>query len=378
MTDYNGYGTATTTGQGAGAGAALVWQNDSGAYTFAQTFTVDSSGLSAKGARWYLPSGSPSAPTSGYYIALYEVGNTTPVATAGPFTATVGAWNSADFSSPVALSAAPAEYRVAVLFPGGYYSAQTPNAVPWDPAGPINFPSTGTFNSGSSLTYPNSSSGSAPVYGIDVTVTDGGASGQDGTGSSASGSLSDSGSGTQTYSGSGSSASGALADSGAGTQVYSGSGSSASGSLSGSGTGATPLNGTGSSSSGTLSGSGAGTGPVAGATSTRMSRLLARLWFTESVDLERLAGDGAYGPTFASAATLRAAIDHGTKEVLTPTGDTAISTARVFLPVETDAVPLGSRVTLPDAHGGGTFLVIGSAVHLSGQATPNHLELSLL
>lgn len=377
MTDYNGYGTATTTGQGGGAGAGLVWQNDSGAYTFGQTFTVDTSGLSAKGARWYVPSGSPSAPTSGYMIALYEVGNPTAVATAGPFTAVVGQWNSADFSSPVALSAAPAEYRVGVLFPGGYYSAQTPNAVPWDPAGPINFPSTGTFNSGSSLTYPDTPSGSSPVYGIDVTVTDGAAGSNDGvlagTGDATTASLTGTVDNVGTLAGTGDAATASFV---AGISVD-GTLAAAGDATTASFSGTTPAEGTLAATGNASTANFAGTGPVAPARSTRMSRLLARLWFTESLGVERLLGDSAYGPIFDASATVLGAIDHGTKEVLTPTGDTAISTARVFVAVDTDVVPLGSRVTLPDAHGGGDFIVIGAAVHISAQPTPNHIELSL-
>ncbi len=313
MTDYNGFGSATTTGQGAGAGGGLVWQNDALAYTFGQRFRIDTTGLSAKGARWYLPAGTPSAATTGYYIAIYDVGGTTPLATAGPFTATVGQWNEASFSSPVPLTNA-SDYMIAVLIPGGYYAAQTPNAFPWDPAGPINFYGSGGFNSGGTLTYPASTSGSSPSYGIDVTVTDG-TSGNDGTISAA-----------------------------------------------------------GNATTASFT----GTGPVAAASSTRTSRLLARLWFTESIGLERLEGDGAYGPTFADLVSLGGAIDHGSKEVMTPTGDTRISSARVFLPVETDTVPLGSKVTLPDAHGAGTFLVVAVNLHRSGQPTPDHLELSLL
>jgi hypothetical protein len=143
VTDYNGFGTASPPGNPGASPATLSWQNDSGAYTFGQTFTVDTTGLSATKVRWYVPSGSPSAPTTGYYVALYEVGNSTPIASAGPVNATVGAWNEQAIT-PVALTSG-AEYRSAVLFPGGYYGAQSPNAMPYDPAGPISFPSTGRF-----------------------------------------------------------------------------------------------------------------------------------------------------------------------------------------------------------------------------------------
>ncbi len=143
-------------------------------------------------------------------------------------------------------------------------------------------------------------------------------------------------------------------------------------------TGTVPIDGTLAVVGTATTASFTGTGPVAAAASTRMSRLLARLWFTETLGVERLEGNGAYGPSFASSVSLSGAIDHGSKEVMTPTGDTRISSARVFLPVETDAVPLGSKVTLPDAHGAGTFQVVAVSVHRSGQATPDHVELALL
>ncbi len=222
-----------------------------------------------------------------------------------------------------------------------------------------------------------SGTGAFNRYTLVATFTETAASGQDGAGTSASGSLSDSGSGSITYAGAGSSSSGALSDAGAGTQVYSGSGSSTSGSLSSAGTGTQPLAGTGSSSSGVLTSSGTGTGPVAGASGTPMSARLAALWFTETLGIERYQGDTAYGPSFAASVDASGALDHGTKEVLTATGDTVISTARCFLSVDTDTIRPGSRVTLPGAHGGGAFIVIGVQLHRSGQRTPDHLELVL-
>lgn len=141
--------------------------------------------------------------------------------------------------------------------------------------------------------------------------------------------------------------------------------------------GTSPIDGTITASSGVTTASLTGTGPVAGAASTAFSRRLARLWFRELIGIERYLGDGAYGPFFDTEISAAAAVDHGTKEVLTPTGDSTISTARVFLAVDTDTVPLGSRVTLPDAHGGGSFIVITANLHRSGQPTPDHLELSL-
>lgn len=170
MTDYTGYGTDPPPG--------LVWQNDPGAYTFGQSFRVDTNGLSVKQIRFYVPDGTTDAPTSGYEVALWEVGNTTPVRTVTGVSAVVGAWNEVDITEyPVVTGA---DYRAGVLFPGGYYGAdvgEMPNDVP----GPINFYESGRFNSGGTLTYPNTSSGTNPWYGVDITLTDGESDGETAT-----------------------------------------------------------------------------------------------------------------------------------------------------------------------------------------------------
>ncbi len=108
-----------------------------------------------------------------------------------------------------------------------------------------------------------------------------------------------------------------------------------------------------------------------------MSARLAALWFSESCGVERYQGQTAYGPSFATQVPVLAAIDHGLKEVLTATGETTISIARVFVSADTAAVPIGSRVSLPAAHGGGLFRVLAAHLHRSGQRTPDHLELVL-
>jgi hypothetical protein len=377
VTDYNGFGTASPPGNPGTSPATLSWQNDSGAYTFGQTFTVDTTGLSATKVRWYIPSGSPSAPTTGYYVALYEVGNSTPVASAGPVGATVGAWNEQAIT-PVALTSG-AEYRSAVLFPGGYYGAQSPNAMPYDPAGPISFPSTGRFESGGTLVYPNQASGSSPWYGIDVTVSDAGPAGQDGTGSATGPAGTAAGTGGITYAGTGAPAGPAGAASGAGGITYAGTGTAVGVAGAASGVGAQPFAGTGSAAGPAGVGSGAGTGPVASSGASAAATALAALWFTESVQIERFAGQTGYGPTFGTPTTQLAAIDHGAREVRTITGEAKVSTARVFLPLPQalPLVPVGSRVTLPAEHGGENGIVLERHVHSSGVGTPNHLELVL-
>jgi hypothetical protein len=253
VTDYNGFGTGTP--------GTLAWQNDSGAYTFGSRFRVDTAGLSATKVRWFIPSGSPAAPTTGYRVALYEVGNSTPVATAGPVTATVGAWNETAIS-PVALTSG-ADYVAAVLFPGGYYGAVN-GFMPYDPAGPINFYDTGVFNSGGSLTYPSTASGASPWYGVDVTVSDG-ASSNDGSGTAASGTTTASGTGSVGMDGTGITAGDASTASGSGSIGMDGSGTAASGITTASGSADLPVNnGSGTAAARATTAVGYGTGPVGG------------------------------------------------------------------------------------------------------------------
>jgi hypothetical protein len=104
---------------------------------------------------------------------------------------------------------------------------------------------------------------------------------------------------------------------------------------------------------------------------------LAALWFAYSVSVERLTGAGSYGPVLATATTESAMIDPGNKLVRSGTGEQVVSSARVFLPIATAAVPDGSRVTLPATFGGRSATVITSLPHASGLGTPDHLELAL-
>lgn len=368
MTDQNGFGS--------GAPANLTWQNDASAYTFGQIFRVTTSGLSAIKIRFYLPAGSPNGVGSGYQVALYEVPTTTPIATAGP-TSFVTGWN--EVTIPTTALTSGQDYMAAVLAPNGYYGADTVLFASgnYDPPNDLLFLSAGKFHAGSSLTYPTDAFGT-PWYGVDVTVSDGAGGSNDGTISAASDATTASFTGTIENNGTISAAGDATTASLTGTANNDGTLSVTGDATTASFAGTVPIDGTINVVGNATTASFTGTGPVAAASSTRISRLLARLWFTETIGLERLEGNGAYGPTFANSVSLGGAIDHGSKEIMTPTGDTRISSARVFLPVETDAVPLGSRVTLPDAHGAGTFQVVAVNLHRSGQATPDHLELALL
>jgi hypothetical protein len=101
-------------------------------------------------------------------------------------------------------------------------------------------------------------------------------------------------------------------------------------------------------------------------------------WFTQTVTIERLVGRTGRGTSYAAPTTTAAFVDQGAKLVRNPQGDQVVSSARVFLPATTDAVPLGSRVTLPAAYGGVQASVLGVALHLApGLPVPEHLEVQL-
>lgn len=100
-------------------------------------------------------------------------------------------------------------------------------------------------------------------------------------------------------------------------------------------------------------------------------------WFTHTVGVERYSGAGVSGPVFEASVDLSAFVDPVTKQVRAATGETSLSFAGVFLPHDTAAVPVGSRVTLPSALGGAVGTVLSCAPHASGLGTPDHLELRL-
>lgn len=101
-------------------------------------------------------------------------------------------------------------------------------------------------------------------------------------------------------------------------------------------------------------------------------------WMTHTVSLQRLTGTAARGgPVFGAAADVSAFVDPGETQVRGPGGESVLSTATVFLPADTAPVPIGSRVTLPAALGGGTFTVVTAAVRDSARGTPDHVEVKL-
>lgn len=101
------------------------------------------------------------------------------------------------------------------------------------------------------------------------------------------------------------------------------------------------------------------------------------VWWRHPVTVERYTGRGAYGAQYAAPVTLMAAIDDRNQRVLNGSGQEVTAATTVLLPIETAAVALESRVTLPAAFSGRRLTVISVSRHDSGgQPTPDHLELS--
>lgn len=101
------------------------------------------------------------------------------------------------------------------------------------------------------------------------------------------------------------------------------------------------------------------------------------VWFSQQVTVKRFAGQTVTGPSFAAPAASAAFVDAGNKLVSTPSGETVLSIARVFLPAGTADIPVDSLVTLPVSLGGHEATVVQAANHVSALGTPDHVELVL-
>jgi hypothetical protein len=101
-------------------------------------------------------------------------------------------------------------------------------------------------------------------------------------------------------------------------------------------------------------------------------------WWQHAVKVRRFQGTGAKGNVYAAEDDLRGLVDDSNKLVTDATGEQVVSSARVFLPAGTAAIPLDSEVTLTGPFLGRTTTVIAVSVHDAGsQDTPNHVELAL-
>jgi hypothetical protein len=100
-------------------------------------------------------------------------------------------------------------------------------------------------------------------------------------------------------------------------------------------------------------------------------------WWTQPVSVQRKNGDGPYGPAFNPPVTEVGKITAKRKKVLAPDGSEVISEARVSLPFDTDQIPPGSLVTLPESFGGRTAEVLADKRHWGTERTPNFYSIDL-
>lgn len=101
-------------------------------------------------------------------------------------------------------------------------------------------------------------------------------------------------------------------------------------------------------------------------------------WWQHPVTIQRLLGQGAYGPVHGDPEDRMARISGKSRMVRDTTGAEVLSTVTVSLPLEVGHVAPGSTVTLPTSHGGREALVVAASVSDGGgQPTPNHISLHL-
>lgn len=98
-------------------------------------------------------------------------------------------------------------------------------------------------------------------------------------------------------------------------------------------------------------------------------------FFTVPLGVFRKIGDGSDGPLFAPSAAVLGRVVHETRLVRTASGEEMISASRVCLPIATPAIPVGSRVLLPD---GRTAFVLAEQRHIAAPAfLPTYYSIDL-
>lgn len=100
---------------------------------------------------------------------------------------------------------------------------------------------------------------------------------------------------------------------------------------------------------------------------------LLSMWWVHTVIIERYTGDGAEGPEYAAAETVKGFVDDSVKLVRSDTGKETVSSRRVFVPLTVAPIPAGSRVT----YGAKTSTAINVADRDGGGLPlPEHREVS--
>jgi head-tail adaptor len=92
-----------------------------------------------------------------------------------------------------------------------------------------------------------------------------------------------------------------------------------------------------------------------------------------TIEVRTYLGEGAYGPTYAEARTVRCFVDDRRRLVRSSGGDETVSETTVYCRLDED-IPAESRVTV---NGRDTAVISVSRMDGGGLATPDHLELAL-
>ncbi len=105
---------------------------------------------------------------------------------------------------------------------------------------------------------------------------------------------------------------------------------------------------------------------------------LPRVLTPHTVTVEDKTGDGAYGPVFAAARTVRRCrVEDKRSLVRDSDGQEVVSMARLFLRPESGPVPVGSKVTLRPGAPDERIAVVITAAHHHTPPAPEHYELAL-
>lgn len=105
---------------------------------------------------------------------------------------------------------------------------------------------------------------------------------------------------------------------------------------------------------------------------------ISAVWFTVPVSVERLAGNGPYGPVHDAPVQLFGRVTEKRKLVRATDGTEVVSEARVSFPADTARIPVGSYVTPQGVFDGSTSEVLAQQLHHDGAGrTPNFYSVDL-
>lgn len=100
------------------------------------------------------------------------------------------------------------------------------------------------------------------------------------------------------------------------------------------------------------------------------------IFFTQSFEVKRKTGDGAYGPVFAAAAQIVGRIKRTQKLVVNDRGDEVVTAVQISTSILTAPIPLGSEVRIAGETGWRTVIVEDR--HVGGfPGSPDYYSIAL-